>query len=127
MHSSLADIPGVILPWRGACGAPLRRDMSLIREILLAVEAGGGGARDFSAWSDAAVRHHTLLMIEGGLLTGRADGSRVIISHITWAGHDFLGAVRTDAIWRHVLGKISEAGGGLAFETIKHLALTPTP
>lgn len=126
MPSNLADIHGIHLPWHRSGSAPLRRDMHLIRELLLEIEASGT-QRDFSAWTDEDIRAHLRLMIHGGLLTGEADGSRVTIHHITWAGHDYLGAIRPDATWRRVLAKITEAGGGLAFDAIKQLALSTLP
>jgi hypothetical protein len=123
MRSDLGGIPGVTLP---SPGEPLRRDMELIRELLLELEAGGG-ARDISRWSDATLRGHLSLMVQGGLLDGRATGSTVEVRGITWAGHDFLGAVRADAVWRSVLDRIAEAGGDLPFEAVTQLAISLLP
>ena len=126
MPSNLNEVRGVSLPWRTATGEPLRRDMDLIRELLLELEAGGG-ARDFTRWSDAALRGHLALMVRGGLLDGHATEATVEVRGITWAGHEFLGAVRADAVWRRVLAKLAEAGGGLAFEAVKQFALSILP
>lgn len=124
--SRLDGIARVSTPWRGG-GEALRRDMELIRELLFEIE-GGGGVRDVSGWDDATLRHHLRLLVEAGLLHGAtpADGT-VTFTTLSWAGHEFLDAVRQDAIWRELRQRLAQAGGGLAFETLKSLALSLLP
>jgi hypothetical protein len=122
----LSRTPRVTPPWRGARAAA-KRDMSLIRELLLEIEAGGG-ARDLDGWDDRAIRAHLRLLIEAGLLHGRVDASGgIVFDALTWAGHDFLAAVRQEAVWNRVRARLAEAGGGIAFDAIKQLALSFLP
>lgn len=126
-HSRLGGLPRVTTPWRGGAGAAAPRDMELLRELLFEIE-GGGGVRELGGWSDDALRDHLRLLIEAGLLAGSAaPGGEVVFSRLTWAGHDFLAAVRHDGVWARVRARLAEAGGGLAFEAVKHLALSLLP
>lgn len=122
-HSRLTGIPGLSLPWRTAAGEPVARDMELIRELLFELEAGGG-ARPLEGWCDASIRAHLAMMLEAGLLAGRAGaGGMLAIEGLTWSGHDFLAAIRQDTIWRRLRQRLAETAGGLALESIKALAM----
>lgn len=127
MPCDLFGIARVTLPWPSGSGEPLRRDMTLIRMLLLSVESGGQSGRDFSAWNDETIRRHLAMMIEGGLLSGKATAAEAVVDGITWAGHEFLDSVRQDAVWRKVLKKLTETGGGLALEAVKTYALSLIP
>jgi len=104
--SRLDGLPRVTTPWRG----------------------GGGGARPLDGWSDDTLRDHLRLMVEAGLLHGRVDAAGgVVFDRLSWAGHDFLAAVRQDSVWRKVRARLAAAGGGIAFEAVKTLALSLLP
>lgn len=124
--SRLSQIPHITTPWRGEDGGT-GRDMECIREMLLECE-GGGGVRDLAGWSDETLRDHLRLMIEAGLLHGSVDaGGGVVFGKLTWAGHDFLAAIRQDTVWRSVRARLAAAGGGIAFDSIKQIALSFLP
>jgi hypothetical protein len=113
----------------------MKRDMDLIRDILLWLEArpaqtdefvqlgGEGGDYRDPSYSDAEIEMHATLMIEAGLLKGpnqQSDDGVWIIS-ISWAGHDFLEAVRDRKIWERTK-QGAGAAGGFTIELLQDLA-----
>ena len=112
----------------------MKRDMDLVREILLAVEDNENGFKGrhgpgIPGYNPETIAYHVEIMEEAGLLDARIDrvmGSPVpIISlrRMTWAGHEFLDAVRGDSWWQKVKEKTKESTGGLALDMVKQTAL----
>ena len=110
----------------------MKRNMDLVREILLRVEAADGGKIVFNdllaEYDKADIGRHVELMIEHGLLKGTVvpSGSgpehRVLVFDIrrmTWEGHDFLDAARNETIWIRAQRLCREKTGGLAFDLLK--------
>ncbi|MFD2234829.1 DUF2513 domain-containing protein [Phaeospirillum tilakii] len=112
----------------------MKRDMDLVREILLAAEAAQAvvSAADLSVtgeWSDAEVLYHAAILIEAGYLAGTtlagANGTpiAVTIARMTWEGHDFLDAVRDRTIWERTKTHLRKAGAGLMPALVKEVAV----
>ena len=109
----------------------MKRNMDLVREILLRIEATEPGKAirlDDSGYGEEEIGLHVELMIEHGLIEGKtipsSDGPahRILkywIERMTWEGHDFLNAARHDSIWKKAKAKCLEATGGLAFDVLK--------
>lgn len=117
----------------------MKRNMDLVREILLRVEAAEGGTvalNDLPAEHDEAdIGRHTELMIcrsqdliEHDLLeetvvpSGSGLEHRVLafdIRRMTWEEHDFLDAARNETIWIRAQRLCREMTGGLAFDLLK--------
>lgn len=122
----ISQATGVTLPWRMRDGQPLRRDMDLLRCILIAVAEG---RCDIHSDEDT-IKFHLGLMIEAGLLRGHAEWlgqevpRTVQIEGISWSGYDFLAAVREDAVWHRVKSSLSKVGGQAAFDVIVALGIT---
>ena len=107
----------------------MKRDMDLIRNILLKVEGGDfhGGVEGHN---NDTTNYHKALLIDKGLIEGTPHYSNtgekppdipdlVMIKKITWEGHDFIDGIRTDTKWAKVKGFLAEAGKDLTVETIK--------
>ena len=109
----------------------MKRNMDLVREVLLQIEATDIGEKielDIPDHSDGEIGLHVELMIEHGLVKGTtipsSDGPvhRILAYHIEkmmWEGHDFLAAARNDTIWEKAKKKCLGATGGLAFDVLK--------
>lgn len=93
----------------------MKRDIELIRLILLR-EQTGGTLVDLSGYDAAAISYNSVLAIEAGLLRGQIfheGGSPIAIPNvngITWAGHDFLDATRDSRIWKKVRNRALALG-----------------
>lgn len=107
----------------------MKRDLGLIRELLLIIEeleipAGafgcygiGEGGLQIDGYEDNAVAHHLIWLIEGGYVVGEGqqDGE-FAISRLSWDGCEFLDDVRDPEIWRKTKERAkSAAGAGFGF------------
>jgi len=106
----------------------MKRDLDLIREILLTLEAetpleaiAGHTIQDLNA--------HLVLAIEAGLLVGATqplagledDWPLAIVQRLSWAGYDFLDAARSPNRWAQVRSQILKAGGQWTLDLVKEL------
>lgn len=87
------------------------RDMDLVREILQWAEKGGWH-RDAPTVDELKLTYHVKIMVDGGLIDGTGEmhrtvgpGSKwqskfMIVKGLTWKGHEFLEATRSDTVWK---------------------------
>ena len=103
----------------------MKRDMDLIRELMLRLEAcqlGLGGVAIITSGdplvavpgkSEEEIYYHLNLIQQAGLID--APGSQpmlgVTLAGLTWRGHDFVDSVRDPAIWRLTEEGARRAGG----------------
>ena len=108
----------------------MKRDLDLIRKIVLAIEdAPSGFAPDlsFEGFSPAQLRYHAYLLVDAGLARGTdvttmgSQGPEVLITSLTWAGHEFAEAARDDTRWKKAMAIVGEKGGAITFEVLKQL------
>ena len=116
----------------------MKRDMGLIRELLLKLEVIEKSTFDIvtigSSEPEIAVEgysvdqadYHMSLLYEAGLITSGTDTDAMmdgtwIFRRLTWSGHDFLETVRDPEVWKRTKSGASKLGG-LAFEGIKNMA-----
>lgn len=124
----------------------MKRDMDLVREILLTIEGSeksffhldksADPYRRFSGeYTGAQIRYHLGLLKEAGLVryskTGHTYEVEVkdtglvqeveekAISRLTWQGHEFLDAARNETMWQKAKKLVQEKGGALTFDVAK--------
>lgn len=121
----------------------MKRDMDLVRNILIRAELSDGplGLDDFMPAARVAVPdkepealasmvwyHLGLLdaqdMIDCRLLQSD-DGSirRADVYGLTWDGQDFLDALRDDSVWEKTKRAVRESVGSTTFEVVKRAAV----
>ena len=89
----------------------MKRDMDLIRNILLQTEAGQPIVGE-----KTAVVYHIALLKEAGFVEAVIRNgpwgmpSEAVIRRLTWAGHDFLDAMRDETIWKKAKDKFIKPG-----------------
>ena len=107
----------------------MRRDMTLVREVLLKVEALNippgakfilRGDRGFDE-DEADIRvegfeaddvdRHLRLLVEAGFLTGKVASDGIVTEGLSWAGCEFLDTVRSPEVWRKTEAATSKIGG----------------
>lgn len=113
----------------------MKRDMDLIRELLLKLEAleMRPGAiviltRDSSelavdGYDAAQIDYHMSLIKEVGFIEGAGSNpmSGITFRRLTWSGHDYLDAIRDPEIWAKTKDG-ALAAGGFTFDLLKDLA-----
>ncbi|MEP9401880.1 DUF2513 domain-containing protein [Sphingomonas silueang] len=119
-------------------GNMMKRDMDLIRDLLLLIEGGKkvfelldaenaaalgvDPTTDMTAEEVAKYEYHLELLQEAGFveLTQRSGGNWYV-KRMTYAGHDFLDSVRDPEIWRNTK-KNAALAGGFSVDLLKALA-----
>lgn len=113
----------------------MRRDMNLIRELLLKLEdlpeTPGGVHRlvpgELAMVIDGYCAHeldyHLQLIEEAGFIRtfpGELGGA-ILFDRLTWAGHDFVDSVRSPKVWAETK-RGAEVVGGITIDLVKDLA-----
>ena len=111
----------------------MRRDLELVRQILLAMEAHPHGfapdAFTIAGYDQDTIGHHVWLMKQGALVTavdvtcGGDASPTALPGSITWDGHEFLDAVRNDRVWMKVRTELKDRAITLPFSLIQDLAI----
>lgn len=111
----------------------MKRDMEIVREILCKISDAPGkpdhGVLVEGKTPEEAERilYHVELLEEAGLLRGQALGGLGMSSPIwadldlTWAGHDFVDAIRDPQVWKETKKELEDAGS-FTFDLVKALA-----
>ena len=108
----------------------MKRDLDLIRKMLLAIEdAPSGWAPELKidGNTDTQIGYHSYLMIDAGLAHGHdvselgSEAPNSMISNLTWAGHEFADAARDETLWKKAMGIVAEKGGNITLDIMKQL------
>jgi hypothetical protein len=99
----------------------MKRDMDLIRTLLLTIEAGEHGIVakqiEIPGYTQEQINYHAYLLGEAGLANTNdvtSHGSKspeALIYSLTWEGHEFIDSIRENNIWNQAKDKISKVGG----------------
>lgn len=105
----------------------MRRDMDLVRKLLLEAETippyeiGSFGVDDVDP---LVVTAHIELMQEAGLLEADfLSGPVAHVQRLTWFGHDSLDSIRDDSTWSKVKSRVAESVGTVSFDVLVALAI----
>ncbi len=114
----------------------MRRDIDLVRRILLAVEEKPSTTtlENLSDFDQEAVIYHTRIMIDAGIIDGEyipvssqtdpGKGEYILslISGLSWEGHEFIDATRDVSIWNRTKALFADKGAGWTFAIVKEAA-----
>jgi hypothetical protein len=112
----------------------MQRDWDLIREILIRVEELSSlknviRANEFEGYDEDLVSYHMYLLeqanlVEGSIKKHQNTGIMALLSNLTWQGHEFLDAIRSDSVWNKLKAIASEKSISMPFEIVKSSAIT---
>jgi hypothetical protein len=108
----------------------MKRNWDTIRELLTKVEECTLPTEmvrlsDFSNERAAEISYHMSLLIDARLVDGqmvKTIGPNVkdfFAQRLTWSGHEFLDAIRSDNVWQKTKNMFAEQGVSMTFELIK--------
>lgn len=110
----------------------MRRDMELVRQLLLKIEAADRGLdlTDFTcdAWTNDEIAYHLRLLKSKGFIDGtegKAWSGNIVMFHVdglTWDGADFLDAIRDDRVFSKTSKVVRETVGSVTLDTFKDAA-----
>jgi len=105
----------------------MKRDMDLIRTLLLQVEENPAHlsreAPHADGYSPEVIAEHAKLLIQAGLVDGTDASTRAgpmfLLHSLTWQGHEFLEVARNETIWKKGVAVVQEKGLGMGFDVLK--------
>lgn len=109
----------------------MRRDLDLVREILLKLEASEGPLDVNKLVSDNRsanlVAYHFKIMAQGGLIeANNVEEHQSFMAEalsLTWGGHEYLDALKSDTVWQKVKKMLKEHGGDIPYAVVKKAAV----
>ncbi len=110
----------------------MKRDMDLVRQILLICEATGPdervpGVPEVEGYSRTQVGYHIYLMGQAGLLdtsdTHSSDDPypQALLHSVTWRGHEFIDSTQSPTVW-NATKELAKKAGGAGFELLLQIA-----
>lgn len=111
----------------------MKRDMELIRKLLLEVEDSEGWAPDtfeIEGYSDEQIGYHCHLLVQSGLAEGSdtttsgSSAPSAMLTTLTWEGHEFIEAARDEKRWKKAMGLAASKGGAVSTEILKALLVS---
>ncbi len=113
----------------------MKRNMDLVREILLEVEKLNDGesthasSLNIEGYSKEEIAYNAYIMLQKNLIYGHLMHMEQVgrvppfyISDLTWDGHDFLDACRDKTRWEKAKG-IFDQVGGVSFDVAKNVLI----
>ncbi len=110
----------------------MKRDMELIRLILLEIEKAPDASSiadlPVDGYTTSVVAYHCKLLYEAGFVSDYddlfAEGELCDFSvgGLTWEGYDYLDCIRDDSLWGKTKDTIKDKGLPLMIDTIKTIA-----
>jgi hypothetical protein len=113
----------------------MKRDMDLVRAILLHLEAEAGPSGislsevEGHTWEETS--YHVDIMAEAGLVNGEGYRSSSTGAckgwmnlTLTWAGHEFLDAAREPSRWESAQTVTKQKAGTVSFEVLKQVLVS---
>jgi len=111
----------------------MKRNMDLVRNILIAIEDHDTGFAPESiqipGHTDGEVGFHLVLMNEAGLIKATdvtefgGSSPSAVAERLTWEGYEFLDAARNATVWARVQRIVAEKGGSISFEVLKFVVM----
>lgn len=108
----------------------MKRDMDLVRFLLLTIESSSerltASEIQLEGYDSAAIVYHANLLRDAGLIDATDCGTRACrddktIWRLTWSGHEFLDAARSDRTWEAVKREVRTRIVSIPFDALQSL------
>lgn len=110
----------------------MKRDMDLIRKILLDLEQNDIARykqMELEGYDPLAIGYHCYLLQQAGLIEAAdATSNQYFLPHfiplyLTWDGYEFLNGVKEPSDWERIKKKVVQPTGGFVFSLAKDVIL----
>ena len=108
----------------------MKRDLDLVRRILLHLESSDASPSGWGAFTDdgyeiGTIHDHIRLLHDAGLI----EADEIVPGQwwperMTWSGHEFLDAARNEELWRETKRRVEKSTGGVPFSVFHELLLS---
>lgn len=112
----------------------MKRDLDLIRKLVLAVEDWPSGsipgALEIEGYTSEQIGYHNYLLVDAGLAQGVETTTledtlpNWLLLHLTSAGHDFADAARSESIWNKAKNVVIENAGAVTIDVMKQVLIS---
>jgi hypothetical protein len=110
----------------------MKRDMDLVRDILLAVEKETSGfafeSPEVNGYSKEQIVYHIYIMVQGGLIEAQPTQTQAAVIpmdfsfiNLTWAGHEFIDTARNEGVWKNAKTIVGEKLGTISVGAMTQL------
>ena len=109
----------------------MKRDMELVRKLVLAMEEAPRGTYsntlNVDGRTDEEIGFHVCLLLNEGFVEGRDTTElagpvpEAIATGLTWQGHNFAAAARNESRWARVMNLLSNSAESATLVTISNL------
>lgn len=106
----------------------MKRDMDLIRKMIFAIEECPHGYADKSinieGYDGETLAYHAYLLMQAGLAKGAeitsmgSKGPEAMLSSLTWEGHEFADAARSETLWNSAKENIKTTAGAVSMAVL---------
>ena len=104
----------------------MQRNLDLVRDILLFVESKSATVDYFSVqidgYGEREINYHVYLLMQQEFIAGTEPPlkhARVVVTGLTWTGHEYLDTVRSDNVWKKTKERLD---GPASFDLVLQLA-----
>ena len=113
----------------------MRRDMDLIRRIMLELEEQDNAPLRvaIAGYPEETVESHLEMLVDGGLIEGNVvrsgtSGSVLVVNveRVTWQGHEFIDSARSDTVWNQAKSIVAEKSGSVSLQVMKEVLVQVT-
>lgn len=108
----------------------MKRDMDLVRDILLTIEEQDDGSVrnrkvNFDQTDSVVLTEHLFLLAEAGFIEGSPwkgiNDRSYHVNRLTWTGHEFLDTIRDPNIWAQTKNGAKKVGS-FSLEVLREIA-----
>jgi hypothetical protein len=101
----------------------MKRDLELIRQLMLAIELRdtrfGAESIEIDGYDSSQINYHLELMIEAKLVDGIVINQTfnrfaIIIEKLSWEGCNFLDDARNESVWQKTMEIVKDKGGSVS-------------
>lgn len=109
----------------------MKRDMDLIREVLLAIESKDGSFDainlEIEHYDSKQISYHIHILSQAGFVESKSictqgNEYNCLVYNLTFAGHEYLDSMRSPIIWLRGKHISKKTGAGLNVETFRALS-----
>ena len=109
----------------------MKRNLELVRKILLAIERSeqtqGTLSIEIDGFDPETVSYQVKLLAEARLIEANDLSTMYQFEwkprSLTWAGHEFLDAARNDTVWNKTMTKLKDQATTVPFEVLKAVVM----